>query len=367
MWECPSTPHDQRPPTLECEKRLAVRYVPKRPSNRKRTRILPDHRTVEDIRTQHREGERPLVATDGGSSGHSFDDRVAAWGMATRQTSIGGQVHGSDQSAAASEIFGMLQALSAIAEAGTPATLIIDNMFVVRTLNRIIAGGKLPRHASGAWAFARSLLRQIEDLEVYWIPSHGKHEEWAPPDGYDATEWRQLNGIADDRATDIVDARKHNLEDIRRSRFDAQLWSGMALKRQADGVKELRSRYPSKRDIKNIERDRAFAAAWEDTGGLDEVVVEAQPRQGFGQHILRRDQLRFARRETARKRKHIAPPVQRKRCGLDADGEHRARKLRRYCTAEAPGNMIARPYRKRHIVTFEDSDGRTRSNRPKLE
>ena len=41
----------------------------------------------------------------------------------------------------------------------------------------------------------------IDDLDIQWIPSHGKHLDWAPPEPYDAAHWRLLNERADLGAT----------------------------------------------------------------------------------------------------------------------------------------------------------------------
>ena len=62
-------------------------------------------------------GARPVLATDGGSTGKTVWDRCGGWGAATGVTQVSGQLMGLDHTAYAAELRAALTALVAIAKA----------------------------------------------------------------------------------------------------------------------------------------------------------------------------------------------------------------------------------------------------------
>ena len=77
---------------------------------------------VAALRQLYEENRKPvLVATDGGSQGKCHHTRLASWGAAFGKDDFGGDVQGSDQTAAAAELSGLLRALEAASAAGSTA------------------------------------------------------------------------------------------------------------------------------------------------------------------------------------------------------------------------------------------------------
>ena len=43
-----------------------------------------------------------------------------------------------------------------------------------------------------------------------WVPGHGRHEQWAPPDNESATAWREVNDYADNAASFVSNLKWTN-------------------------------------------------------------------------------------------------------------------------------------------------------------
>ena len=88
-----------------------------------------------------------------------------------------------------------------------PVTLVLDNKGIADRARWAGRGLSLrPRQAAVAWKQICHIMSDIrhltaDDVDVIWVPSHGKKQHWVPPRGYDAKEIRRLNDAADTEAT----------------------------------------------------------------------------------------------------------------------------------------------------------------------
>ena len=156
MWQCPSRPVGaagaQLPTTLSKQK-LAVPRVPYlRKAQKQEQPEEATERLAQALCETFATGARPVLATDGGSTGKTVWDRCGGWGAATGVTKVSGQLMGLDHSAYAAELRAAQIALAAIAKAQVPTTLIIDNLAVQKQIQRAIVGNKrLSSYFSSAW------------------------------------------------------------------------------------------------------------------------------------------------------------------------------------------------------------------------
>ena len=71
--------------------------------------------------------------------------------------------------------------------------LIIDNLAVQKTIAAAIDGrARLPVFFSTAWRVMFQLAAEA-DVSCYWVPAHGRHEEWNAPPGFSTEQCRLLN------------------------------------------------------------------------------------------------------------------------------------------------------------------------------
>ena len=75
------------------------------------------------------------------------------------------------------------------------AQVFTDNMAVVNQYH----APKLPRRCFKQWSKIRAISGQHQ-LQLEWIPSHGKYPDWRPTDGRGHQEPRSLNETADIKA-----------------------------------------------------------------------------------------------------------------------------------------------------------------------
>jgi hypothetical protein len=133
--------------------------------------------------------------------------------------------------------------LLAAAEAALDLHVIIDNLAVQAAFARILKGAVyVPKYCFGMWLRIQDLV-QHRSHSTSWVPSHGKSEEWAPPDGQSAEVWRHLNQCADDECNA---AKEHCLRRSVRShvRRRGQLifWSSKSLELLFSSTAQYRER-----------------------------------------------------------------------------------------------------------------------------
>jgi hypothetical protein len=152
-----------------------------------------------------------LIATDGSKLDSGIGGVGFVYGTRTIQTRISGV----DQTSWAAELEALTLLL--VARAAAPASnqkirVIVDCPNIVDTANAIITAIKddtpsayeYPCWGYGRWQYiAQSMdTPSIDTLEIIWLPSHGKHANWALPDDIHAgaQTYRKLNGLADTAA-----------------------------------------------------------------------------------------------------------------------------------------------------------------------
>ena len=255
-WTCPDlAPTRLRQPTSESETRLLVPLFPLPPAPPPRRHDSPPGQLVRAILAASPSGNgRVLVASDGGAEGKDAFSRRAAWGAATGSTSTGAPVQGMDQSAPAAELAGLLQVLAAVASASRtqprPVTLVLDNKGIADRARWAGRGLSLrPRQAAVAWKQICHIMSDIrhltaDDVDVIWVPSHGKKQHWVPPRGYDAKEIRRLNDAADTEATLQLKRVLTVAGPDFAARKAAQVWEQVALSRQQAQLQAFTLRWP---------------------------------------------------------------------------------------------------------------------------
>ena len=127
-----------------------------------------------------------LIATDGSSIGKSPTPTTAGWGMACcikdnrdpkDQKVAGGPLQGMVTSPSAAEMQALLHVLRALREAPRPATTMVDNLNCVRG----VSAGRYTGYRHVLWREIFNHMAHLPDVEVVWIPSHGKKQgEWRP-------------------------------------------------------------------------------------------------------------------------------------------------------------------------------------------
>ena len=275
-WECPEAAQELTDlkvtpgPRHSAEERLLVPLAPlppralRRPLRTKVARLA--NRIAKLARAQPDGNRRPvLVATDGGSVGKVQRWRRAGWGVAISGYREGGRVPGVDQTPGMAERWALWVAVAAVNMAAVPCLIISDNRACVDGF-RATRGGLPPTKAAAYWAdlFANDNTRWVTSVE--WVPAHGRHPTWSPPDGhmsysnaasgappagpmsysYDASgaphagpmsdsnaaTWRALNDAADIDASSAAKAGFEELEHLRELWAKAQRWEEAALARQ---------------------------------------------------------------------------------------------------------------------------------------
>ena len=104
---------------------------------------------------------------------------------------------GPDQSAYACEATALLQALAAVTAARPHhRTVILTDSKSALTSYRNTASPERAR----LWACARSYAARTPNLELHWVPAHGRHPDWQPPPQLEASAARALNAAADHAA-----------------------------------------------------------------------------------------------------------------------------------------------------------------------
>ena len=169
-----------------------------------------------------------------------------------------GSVSGADQSSWASEVEAVYQLTSAAANADKDCIIAIDNKSVGQTFACILAGKlQLPAYGFQRWAEIVPLCRNRNHV-YFWIPSHGKREDWRPPESVCGTnvEWRRINSRADFLAGEAAERQSttYGLKAFALRRLEAKKWAHKALLRGISGSLEIRAG--------NVCYQRHYADAW---------------------------------------------------------------------------------------------------------
>ena len=155
-----------------------------------------------------------------------------------------GQLEGLDHSAYAAELCAARIALTAIVKAQVPTTLIIDNLAVQRQIQEGIGGcRRLPSYFSTAWREVYEQLDQCHDLLCFWVPAHGRHEDWRAPPGSNTEQWREANAAADEEAAAQAKELWERLQPGRTTADACDLQAHFALQRVLEGAEELRQAF----------------------------------------------------------------------------------------------------------------------------
>jgi hypothetical protein len=175
-------------------------------------RSLPDPRVHTAIRRWLCSStDAKLIATDGSKLDSGIGGVGLAYGTRTIQTHISGV----DQTSWAAQLEALTLLL--VARATAPACnqhvrVIVDCLNIVDTakavmtaiVNGTICTFEYPRWGCGRWQYLTQILDtpSIDTLEITWLPSRGKHADWAPPDDIhgDVQTYRKLNSLADTAA-----------------------------------------------------------------------------------------------------------------------------------------------------------------------
>ena len=182
-----------------------------------------------------------VLATDGGSAGDCFDERVASAGIACAGQRYGSIVPGLDQSAYAAEVWALWTAMRNLRTVTGRITVLIDNMSV--------------RNQAAAWAMGLrdrlgimpSTWRKIRDeitrhkgrIDFVWVPSHGKREEWRAPRLEDTQRFRELKDMADKEATEHLRERLAVTKRRQSLKMRADGRASETLKRMREGSRNM--------------------------------------------------------------------------------------------------------------------------------
>ena len=181
----------------------------------------------------------PVVcATDGGALTHPKLEhwQRAAWAVAVAaargQVVVGGLVSTFEQTAAAAERQALWRLLLHLRRVNVPACVFIDNKALVLRLQRGLQAwaGSNP----GFWTAVADAARR--DLQVCWVPSHGKQRQWQADLAAHTSVARALNAAADARCNAVLAPLR---QDWQRAcdAFDAAVaWGRAAAKAQHDAT-----------------------------------------------------------------------------------------------------------------------------------
>ena len=108
----------------------------------------------------------------------------------------------------------------------------IDNVSVGNIARRIAHGKGVPKKSPycAAWNEVARLISLILPIRVYWVPSHGKHEEWKAPPPFREAWVRKLNNEADAAASTVLRRDWKNTDRNRRQWEAAAEWSRRAMR-----------------------------------------------------------------------------------------------------------------------------------------
>ena len=107
--------------------------------------------------------------------------------------------------------------------------LAIDNMNVVRSLQRLRHGStRLGSYRASCWRTALEATA-LAPSEAHWIPSHGKRPEWQAPAAGDTERWREANDLADKAATEGLNEAKETARTCAQEWSAATTWANRAL------------------------------------------------------------------------------------------------------------------------------------------
>lgn len=185
-----------------------------------------------------------LIATDGGGTDERARFRKGGWGAAIRNNvgnilRCGGVVPGLDQSTKATETYALLCVLSAFpTDRRIEATVMIDNLAVVRQANKQLTAWR------ECWTPWQTIMQRIgaHEVQVHWIPSHGKHPEWRPPAGHSHVLWRHLNALADVPASAFASVHHDREHAFHEQEAILCEWSNHMLHRQYHATRRFAAR-----------------------------------------------------------------------------------------------------------------------------
>ena len=248
-WSCPhfEHPYNLRLPRTGAEEGLLVPLVRLPP-------LLPDRPAalVVDISNalraaQSAPGLPVLCATDGGSASLELPTdlsvRRAGYGIAFASFTHGDTVPGVDQTSFAAENWAIYMLSVAARDAAVPVIVAIDNTGTVGCTQKALAGQHLFAHAAALWNAVRTNLPS--GSAVFWVPSHDKKEDWAPPqwlqaEGLTAERVRYLNDQADIKASDHARSALRGLRTYNVAVQCAIEWEHAALRRMHHSAVTLR-------------------------------------------------------------------------------------------------------------------------------
>ena len=201
-------------------------------------------------------GEVCRIGSDGAAQGRSWEERCGAWAVATRcgtqgLIAVGDGLPGLDQSAPTAEAWGVLNVVEAAVAARVQHKVVIvcDNLAVVRRAQARLKGRqRVERFAPTLWSRFDAAARRLKELEVWWVPSHGKYmDSWSPPEGASGEEWRALNNSADEEASAHAERVWAAEGAWRQNKVGAGTWAQEALLRIWSAGLWLSSKYVSVR------------------------------------------------------------------------------------------------------------------------
>ena len=149
-----------------------------------------------------------VCAADGGAFVHPqlASWQRAAWafafGVPSDFTVLGGLVAGFDQTPAAAERAALWQLLCHLRRANVTAYVFLDNRALVLRLQRGLARESWEGANPAFWASVATLASR--DLQVSWVPSHGKLPAWEASQPELTHVARFLNGAADAKCTQLL-------------------------------------------------------------------------------------------------------------------------------------------------------------------
>ncbi|CAE7223538.1 unnamed protein product [Symbiodinium sp. CCMP2456] len=133
-------------------------------------------------------------------------DGRAAWAIAAATSNgsvvVGGLVSTFEQTPAAAEREALWQLLRHLRHADVPACVFLDNKALVLRLRRGLHACSWAGSNPGFWTAVADVVR--EDLQVQWVPSHGKQLRWQADNPAHTALARTLNGEADARCTALL-------------------------------------------------------------------------------------------------------------------------------------------------------------------
>eukprot|EP00439_Symbiodinium_sp_Y106_P041875 s6746_g5.t1 len=181
-----------------------------------------------------------LCATDGGALTHPKLEhwQRAAWAVAVAaargQVVVGGLVSSFEQTAAAAERQALWRLLLHLRRVNVPACVFIDNKALVLRLQRGLRHEAWAGSNPGFWTAVADAARR--DLQVCWVPSHGKQRQWQADPAAHTSVARALNEAADARCNAVLAPLR---QDWKRAcdAFDAAVaWGRAAAKAQHDAT-----------------------------------------------------------------------------------------------------------------------------------